>query len=124
MQSQTLTYCLNCKRKTMPTRGSFHVVWFIVLLLLGLIPGLIYVAYYYMKDLECPHCKKKNWGEPSNDEPSNNKLLDNELLEDKPLEDKSSSRFCQKCGFELGMNANYCYNCGTKYGSDDDLNLP
>ncbi len=34
----------------------------VLLLILGIIPGLIYLAYYYTKDLKCPKCGSKDWG--------------------------------------------------------------
>ena len=100
VQEQTLTYCLNCKRKTMPSRGGFAIWAFLILLLLGVIPGIIYVIYYYMKDLQCPRCGKKNWGESTDDIPD-------DIV-------SSTSKTCQNCGIELGLNVKYCYNCGTK----------
>lgn len=69
MQSQEPTYCVTCKRKTMPSRGHFVAWAFILLLILGVIPGIIYLIYYYMKDLRCPICKGNDWGDPDDNLP-------------------------------------------------------
>ena len=76
MQEQSLTYCVTCKRKTIPTRGGFHIAWVIILLILGVLPGIIYIVYYYLKDLQCPRCGNKNWGSPDD---FNNELSESSM---------------------------------------------
>lgn len=48
-----MKYCPNCKRNV-NTEHSWHVVVLIILLLLGLIPGIIYLIWKWPR--RCPIC--------------------------------------------------------------------
>ena len=48
--------CENCKKKVVPIK-KFSVGWFIVLLILGVLPGILYILYYSLiKKPRCPMC--------------------------------------------------------------------
>lgn len=53
-------YCPLCDRKIEPTK-KFNWPVFIIALILGLIPGLLYFVYYLLKPKNaCPICGTKN----------------------------------------------------------------
>ena len=58
-----MKYCINCERMVEPKK-DFSLGIFIVLLILGLIPGIIYVLYFLIKQGSCPMCNSKHWGIP------------------------------------------------------------
>jgi hypothetical protein len=45
-----------------PEKSGFNVLAFIILLILGGIPGLIYIFYHLLKPKNCPMCNSRNWG--------------------------------------------------------------
>ena len=53
-----MKYCNNCKQIVEPKR-HFNAGILIVLLCLGVIPGLI---YYLVCNPTCPICNSENWG--------------------------------------------------------------
>ena len=53
-----MKYCLNCKQMTEPHR-HFSAGILLVLLCLGVIPGII---YYLLKPATCPMCNSQHWG--------------------------------------------------------------
>lgn len=57
-------YCAYCDRSVHPER-DFSVAALVVLLFLGIIPGLI---YYFLKSPACPICKHNQWTIPPNDD--------------------------------------------------------
>jgi len=56
-------YCAFCQRSIRPER-DFSVAALVVLLFLGIIPGLI---YYFLKAPTCPICKHSQWQIPPDD---------------------------------------------------------
>jgi len=60
-------YCAFCQRSIRPER-DFSVGALIVLLFLGIIPGII---YYFLKAPTCPICKHHQWQIPPDDEHEN-----------------------------------------------------
>jgi hypothetical protein len=59
-------YCAYCQRSIRPER-DFSVAALVILLFLGIIPGLI---YYFLKSPVCPICKHSQWQIPPDDENS------------------------------------------------------
>ena len=57
-------YCAYCQRSIRPER-DFSVAALVILLFLGIIPGLI---YYFLKSPVCPICKHSQWQIPPDDE--------------------------------------------------------
>ena len=55
-----MRYCNNCEQMVEPKK-HFSAGILLVLLLLGLIPGII---YYLLKSKTCPICNSENWGIP------------------------------------------------------------
>jgi len=56
----SIKYCLLCQRNIEPVKKVNWIV-FIILLLIGIVPGLIYFAYYLLKPKNrCPICGAKN----------------------------------------------------------------
>jgi hypothetical protein len=52
----TLKYCPSCKRNVQ-TNYDWNVLVLVILLFLGLIPGLIYVVWKVIKGRSCPICR-------------------------------------------------------------------
>lgn len=59
-------YCAYCQRSIRPEK-DFSVAALVILLFLGIIPGLI---YYFLKSPVCPICKHSQWQIPPDDENS------------------------------------------------------
>ena len=57
-------YCAYCDRSVHPEK-DFSVAALVVLLFLGIIPGLI---YYFLKSPVCPICKHNQWTIPPDDD--------------------------------------------------------
>lgn len=57
-------YCAYCERSVHPER-DFSVAALVILLFLGIIPGII---YYFLKSPACPICKHSQWAIPPNDD--------------------------------------------------------
>lgn len=57
-------YCAYCQRMVTPER-DFSVGALIILLLIGIIPGII---YYFLKAKTCPICKHHQWQIPPDEE--------------------------------------------------------
>lgn len=57
-------YCAYCDRSVHPER-DFSVAALVVLLFLGIIPGII---YYFLKSPVCPICKHSQWTIPPDDD--------------------------------------------------------
>jgi hypothetical protein len=57
-------YCAYCQRFIRPER-DFSVAALVILLFLGIIPGII---YYFLKSPVCPICKHNQWQIPPDDE--------------------------------------------------------
>ena len=57
-------FCAYCDRSVHPER-DFSVAALVVLLFLGIIPGII---YYFLKSPTCPICKHKQWIIPPDDD--------------------------------------------------------
>jgi hypothetical protein len=57
-------FCVYCERYVTPER-DFSVGALLILLLLGIIPGII---YYFLKAAVCPICKHHQWTFPEDDE--------------------------------------------------------
>jgi hypothetical protein len=57
-------FCAYCERHVTPER-DFSVGALLILLLLGIIPGII---YYFLKAPVCPICKHHQWEIPPDDE--------------------------------------------------------
>lgn len=57
-------YCAYCQRSVHPER-DFSVAALVVLLFLGILPGVI---YYFLKAPTCPICKHNRWQIPPDDE--------------------------------------------------------
>ncbi len=53
-----MKYCNNCKQLVDPQK-KFSTGILIVLLCLGVVPGII---YYVIKKATCPMCNSTNWG--------------------------------------------------------------
>lgn len=53
-------WCIHCKRGVFPER-KFSVGALLILLLIGILPGLI---YYALVSKKCPICSNANWGIP------------------------------------------------------------
>ncbi|MEJ2248777.1 MAG: hypothetical protein P8Y70_02995 [Candidatus Lokiarchaeota archaeon] len=53
-----MKYCLNCKQMVEPKK-DLSMAFLIVLLCLGICPGVI---YYVIKKKSCPMCNSNNWG--------------------------------------------------------------
>lgn len=58
-------YCAYCQRSIRPEK-DFSVAALVILLFLGIIPGII---YYFLKSPVCPICKHSQWQTPPDDEP-------------------------------------------------------
>lgn len=56
-----MKYCNNCEQMVEPQK-EFSALWFIFLLILGIVPGVIYLIYYLLKSKKCPMCSSTNWG--------------------------------------------------------------
>lgn len=56
-------WCTNCNKGVFPER-KFSVGALVILLLIGIIPGLL---YYALKNKVCPICSKSDWGVPPKD---------------------------------------------------------
>lgn len=55
----TIKYCPLCERKVEPVKKVNWIV-FIILLLIGVVPGIIYFVYYLLKPkTRCPVCGTK-----------------------------------------------------------------
>lgn len=54
-------FCLLCSRNVIPTK-NFNGVVFLILFLLGIIPGILYLIYYLFKSSSCPICKSTSFG--------------------------------------------------------------
>ena len=50
-------FCSNCAKKVYPKK-SFSIGVMLLLLFIGILPGIV---YYYLKEENCPYCKKKDW---------------------------------------------------------------
>jgi hypothetical protein len=51
--------CVNCGRQIIPVKGKFGWGWFVLFLLLWILPAIIYVIYYATKRSDvCPVCEK------------------------------------------------------------------
>lgn len=75
----SIKYCPLCERKVEPVK-KFNWPVFIILLILGFVPGLLYFFYYLIKPKNrCPVCGTKNL--QSTDKAAQNAMLQ---LEDKP----------------------------------------
>lgn len=57
-------YCAYCERSVHPER-DFSVAALVILLFLGIIPGII---YYFLKSPACPICKHSQWAIPPADD--------------------------------------------------------
>jgi hypothetical protein len=57
-------YCAYCERSVHPER-DFSVAALVILLFLGIIPGII---YYFLKSPTCPICKHNQWTIPPDDD--------------------------------------------------------
>ena len=55
-----MKYCQNCERMVEPKK-HFSGGLLLVLLCLGVIPGIL---YYLIKPSTCPMCNSQNWGVP------------------------------------------------------------
>ena len=54
-------FCNLCNRNVIPSK-NFNGVVFLLLLFLGIIPGIIYLIYYLAKSRKCPICKSTSFG--------------------------------------------------------------
>jgi len=63
-----MKYCGNCKRWVTPKR-EMSVLALVILLILGIIPGIIYLIYYLLKPKVCPMCNSQNWTIAPKEEP-------------------------------------------------------
>jgi hypothetical protein len=53
-------FCLLCNRNVIPTK-SFNGVVFLILFVLGIVPGVLYLFYYILKSKKCPICKSTSF---------------------------------------------------------------
>lgn len=50
-------FCTNCKKKVYPKK-TFSWGVLLILLLIGIIPGIL---YYALKNENCPNCNQADW---------------------------------------------------------------
>ncbi len=60
-----MKYCNNCKQMVEPTK-KWSVVFLLILLVLGILPGILYLIYVLFKAKRCPICNSTNWGKQPN----------------------------------------------------------
>jgi hypothetical protein len=53
-----MVICPHCQKDVLPMK-HFSVFWFVVLLILGILPGALYLVHYAVKRPYCPICKNK-----------------------------------------------------------------
>ncbi len=56
-----MKYCNNCKQMVEPEK-KWSAILLIILLILGIVPGLLYILYIALKKARCPMCNSTNWG--------------------------------------------------------------
>jgi len=56
-----MRYCKNCEQMVGPQK-DFSLIIFIILFILGFLPGIIYLIYSILKKETCPICNSTNWG--------------------------------------------------------------
>ena len=103
-------YCPKCQRNVdVSIWDTTSIIILIVLLLIGLLPGLIYLVYKLAKTKRCSYC-----GTLVNDmEPPR---YDTRGPSMRPIASSSSvgKAYCSKCGAENSSDAVYCNACGAK----------
>jgi hypothetical protein len=62
-----MKYCGNCKQWITTTKGPSIAIT-ILLLILGIVPGIIYIIWAASKGGKCPMCNSTNWSIPPQEE--------------------------------------------------------
>lgn len=62
-----MKYCGNCKQYVTTTSGP-NIIISIFLLILGIVPGIIYIIWASLRAGKCPMCGSKNWSIPIKEE--------------------------------------------------------
>ncbi len=99
-------YCPKCKKNVQVKEvwDSKSLMTMIVLLILGLIPGVVYILFKTMRGDECPICGYTiNMMKPP-------VVNENGELEEKPQEIK----FCIFCDAPMHKDAERCPKCGNR----------
>jgi hypothetical protein len=62
-------FCMLCNRNVIPGK-RFNGVVFLILFILFIIPGILYIIYYFTKTESCPICKGTSFGPARPDTPN------------------------------------------------------
>ncbi len=112
-----MKYCPSCGRNV-NTEHSWHTVVLIVLLILGLIPGLIYLAWKWPRRCPICHTPEGMMTAPIIAPMPGVASANPQYVPPQSAPAQSVPQvFCSKCGMVNMAGAAVCKNCGTPLGS-------